>query len=299
MNIRVGITCSHDSEKDMNETILDLIEESSYDRFKCFQLFQEGRKSFFAPRMRLNEKLLKQINNKDLSFHLHAPCVRYVTNEDETTTLKTEKYLLDTCRVIKRYPMDIVIHSGSRTDRNRGHIHISETFNRIKGELYGWTDRRKPVILLENSSGYSSTSRKTFCEVDEFRQVFEQIDTSALFGICLDTCHAFSAGISRWDNYNKTQDLLQEINDISKIGCVHLNDSDTDFNLKKDSHRLIGYGKIWNEDKIEGLYSISNFCIDNEIDMISEANHKKDSRDLETRSLKALCLDMKDYRATS
>lgn len=63
-------------------------------------------------------------------------------------------------------------------------------------------------------------------------------------GVCLDTCHVYSAG---YDIVRNLDGVLEEFD--SKIGlerlkAVHLNDSMTPFNSRKDRHAKIGEGTI-------------------------------------------------------
>ena len=63
-------------------------------------------------------------------------------------------------------------------------------------------------------------------------------------GVCLDTCHVYSAG---YDIVNKLDQVLAEFEQIiglDRLKAIHLNDSMTPFNSKKDRHAPIGEGHI-------------------------------------------------------
>lgn len=65
-------------------------------------------------------------------------------------------------------------------------------------------------------------------------------------GVCLDTCHIFSAGykIQNKKEWENTIDILDSTFGIDKVKAVHLNDSKCEFESKKDRHEKIGKGKI-------------------------------------------------------
>src|SRR5699024_2062308 len=70
-------------------------------------------------------------------------------------------------------------------------------------------------------------------------------------GVCLDTCHVYSAG---YDIVNDLDGVLEEFDKyigIEKLKAIHLNDSMKEFNSRKDRHEKIGEGTI-------GLEAIKN-----------------------------------------
>ena len=63
-------------------------------------------------------------------------------------------------------------------------------------------------------------------------------------GVCLDTCHVYSAG---YDIVNNLDEVLAEFDTIiglDKLKAIHLNDSKMPFASHKDRHEKIGQGTI-------------------------------------------------------
>lgn len=65
-------------------------------------------------------------------------------------------------------------------------------------------------------------------------------------GVCLDTCHIFSAGydIRNEKIYNKTMNEFDNVIGLEKLKIIHLNDSKRELGSKIDRHEHIGKGYI-------------------------------------------------------
>lgn len=103
------------------------------------------------------------------------------------------------------------------------------------------TASQSTIILLETMSGKGTEIGSTFIEL---QQIITKVDIPQKIGVCLDTCHVFSAG---YDIVNNLDGVIQEFDQIiglDKLHAIHLNDSMTPFNSKKDRHELIGQGTI-------------------------------------------------------
>jgi len=104
-------------------------------------------------------------------------------------------------------------------------------------------DLKHVKLLLENTAGSGSWLGYTF---DHHRIIFDSIKDNSKLGVCLDTAHAFAAGIDirKPEVFNH---LLEEIGD--KLGkkalpVVHLNDSMGACGSLIDRHDHIGKGLI-------------------------------------------------------
>ena len=71
-----------------------------------------------------------------------------------------------------------------------------------------------------------------------------KINSSEKLGVCLDTCHVYSAG---YDIVNHLDEVLEEFDKIiglDRLQAIHLNDSMTEFNSHKDRHECLGKGSL-------------------------------------------------------
>lgn len=100
------------------------------------------------------------------------------------------------------------------------------------------------TVLLETMSGKGSEIGSTF---DEIAAIINQSNYAEKLGVCLDTCHIYSAG---YDIVHHLDDVLEEFDQkigLKRLKMIHLNDSLTPFNSHKDRHAKIGVGSIGTE----------------------------------------------------
>lgn len=97
----------------------------------------------------------------------------------------------------------------------------------------------KAQVLVETMSGKGSEIGFTF---EQVAAILEKSQTSA--GVCLDTCHIYSAGYDIVNDLDKVVEDFDRIIGLGKLKAIHLNDSMTGFNSKKDRHEKIGKGTI-------------------------------------------------------
>lgn len=107
----------------------------------------------------------------------------------------------------------------------------------------------KITILLETMSGKGT---EIGFEFEHLKRIIDGVEHSERMGVCLDTCHIFSAGYDIVNDLDKVLEEFDNIVGLDKLKAIHLNDSMMPFGDKKDRHSVIGEGKI-------GLDAIINF----------------------------------------
>ena len=112
---------------------------------------------------------------------------------------------------------------------------ISNLLNRVlKPEL-------TTTILLETMSGKGSEVGSRF---EELKMIMDRTILSEKLGICLDTCHVFSAGYDIVKNLDGVLEEFDSIIGLKHLKAIHLNDSMMPFASKKDRHEKLGKGTI-------------------------------------------------------
>lgn len=98
-------------------------------------------------------------------------------------------------------------------------------------------------LLLETTAGQGSNIGYTF---NQLQEILSYINNLNRVGICLDTCHIFSAGynLEPVATYNDTMALFEKTIGFKFLKAVHLNDSKNEINSKKDRHESIGDGYL-------------------------------------------------------
>ena len=131
----------------------------------------------------------------------------------------------------------IVFHPGSHT----GIGTEAGIENIIRGLNQAITESQNIMVLLETMSGKGTEIGVRF---EELKTIRDGVNHPEKVGICLDTCHVFSAG---YDIVNHLEEVLDELDEnigLSYLRAIHLNDSMMPFGSRKDRHATIGDGEI-------------------------------------------------------
>ena len=130
----------------------------------------------------------------------------------------------------------MVVHCGSREDRNKGIEIAAQAVNRAL-ECYDLN------ILLETAAGQGNSLGVGF---DELAMIYERVERRERVALCIDTSHIFQSGYDigkrkTWDAILRT---IEGRFGSGKIGLFHLNDSKTGLGSHVDRHWHIGKGLI-------------------------------------------------------
>ena len=146
----------------------------------------------------------------------------------------------------------LMFHPGAYIDADEetGLSNIARALRRLLDE----TASCDVKVCLETMAGTGTTLGHRFEHLARLR---DEAKNHPRFGICLDTCHIFSAGydIRTPEVYEVTMNTFDEIVGLQHIDCFHFNDSRHNFDARKDRHCHIGQGEI-------GLEGFANFVND-------------------------------------
>ncbi|MBI1912443.1 MAG: deoxyribonuclease IV [Deltaproteobacteria bacterium] len=134
---------------------------------------------------------------------------------------------------------------------------------------------KKAQILLENTSGAGYGFGSNLSDIGDILDGAEEFGLYA--GLCLDTCHAFTAGY-RLETKESVSELVKTIDreiGLKRLKVIHLNDSKGVFESNIDRHEHIGEGKIG----IEGFKAIVNHPKLASVPMILETPKKTEDDD--------------------
>ncbi len=171
----------------------------------------------------------------------------------------------------------IVFHPGSHTG-----IGAEAGIQKIIAGLnQAITGKERITVLLETMSGKGTEIGASF---EELKAIRDGAVHPERIGICLDTCHVFSAG---YDIVHNLDGVLEEFDRILGLGllrAIHLNDSLMPFGSHKDRHAVIGEGEIGMEallgvlrhPQLRGL----PFYLETPLD---DAGHKEEIRRIKER----------------
>ena len=138
----------------------------------------------------------------------------------------------------------LVLHPGSSVGLEEK-VAINNIINALNEVLSIDT---KVVICLETMAGKGTEIGKN---LSQLKDIIDGVKYPLM--VCLDTCHLHDAGYDMSDFDQFLNEFDQKIG-ISKIGCIHINDSKNERNSHKDRHENIGYGCIGFDNLIHIIY---------------------------------------------
>ena len=178
---------------------------------------------------------------------VHAPYIINLCNE--TNFEFSVSFLAEEVKRVEKLGIhSMVLHPGSHVGLGveKGIQNIINGLNKVL-EMVGDT---KVVILLETMAGKGS---EVGTNIKQIKEIIEGVHKKENIGVCLDTCHLNDSGydIGKFDEY--LEEFDHEIG-LSKIGCVHINDSKNPRESHKDRHENIGFGTIGFDNLIHVIY---------------------------------------------
>ena len=128
-------------------------------------------------------------------------------------------------------------HKGSGVDE--GLASVAASFDWLHERTRGF----RLQVLVETTAGQGTTLGFGF---EHLRRIIEMTAESERLGVCLDTCHVFTAGydIATREGYEAAIGDFDEIVGLERLKVIHLNDSKKDFGSRVDRHEHIGKGAI-------------------------------------------------------
>ena len=171
----------------------------------------------------------------------------------------------------------IVFHPGSHTG-----IGAEAGIQKIIAGLnQAITGKERITVLLETMSGKGTEIGAGF---EELKAIRDGAVHPERIGICLDTCHVFSAGYDIVHNLDGVLEEFVRVLGRGLLRAIHLNDSLMPFGSHKDRHAVIGEGEIGMEallgvlrhPQLRGL----PFYLETPLD---DAGHKEEIRRIKER----------------
>ncbi|HEX2450033.1 MAG TPA: deoxyribonuclease IV [Gemmatimonadales bacterium] len=133
----------------------------------------------------------------------------------------------------------LVSHPGNYIDdRSAGLVRNAAAYAACLAAVPG-----KVVVLLETTAGSGTSLGSTFEELAELRDRIPARFRRRI-GFCADTCHLYSAGYDLVRDFDAVWARWDAVIGLEHLRVLHLNDSKTPFNSRRDRHALIGEGSL-------------------------------------------------------
>lgn len=177
-------------------------------------------------------------NNNFAPILAHAPYTLNACSSDEGLREFARNTMASDLEIMEYIPNNMYnFHPGSHVGQGVDIAidYISDMLNAILKEEYHTT------VLLETMSGKGSEVGASF---EEIRRIIDKVELNHKLGVCLDTCHVYSAGYNIVEDLDGVLEQFDKIIGLERLKAVHLNDSMMPFNSRKDRHEKIGKGTI-------------------------------------------------------
>ena len=198
----------------------------------------------------LTEKALLKMkeNNIDIKdIVVHAPYIINLANGDESKYKFSINFLKQECQRCETLGVDkLILHPGSHVGQG-----VEVGIKNVISALNEILPSTKTIILLETMAGKGSELGKT---IEELKDIIDGVTEKEKIGIFLDTCHLSDGGYNL-DDIDSVLDVFEKYNLLSKIKCVHVNDSKNMKDSHKDRHENIGFGEIGFDNLINVIYN--------------------------------------------
>jgi deoxyribonuclease-4 len=123
-------------------------------------------------------------------------------------------------------------------------ISEEECITQIATSINTTLDQTSGVIaVIENTAGQGSHLGHTF---EQIASIIDQVNDKSRVGVCIDTCHAFTAGydLRTRDAFEESFDQYEKLIGFEFLKGMHLNDSKKDLGTRVDRHDNLGIGFI-------------------------------------------------------
>ncbi|MDD3048593.1 MAG: deoxyribonuclease IV [Bacilli bacterium] len=250
MNLLVGSHVSFLKEKQL----LGCVEEALSYGANTFMLYTGAPQN--TNRIKIDNDLTKKAlllmkeNNMDINnIVVHAPYIINLGNNNNPTaynfSISFLKQEVDRCEQLGI--TKLILHPGSHVGLGSevGINNIIYALNTVINK------DQKVSICIETMSGKGSEVGSSF---NEIKTIIDNIIYKDKIMVCLDTCHLSDAGYDITNFGNIIDDFDKTIG-LSKLACIHINDSKNIQGSKKDRHENIGFGNLGFDNIINIIYN--------------------------------------------
>jgi deoxyribonuclease IV len=208
---------------------------------KAFALFTKNQRQWkSAP---LTKESIKKFKDYCVQYeflpHQILPHDSYLINlghPDKESLDKSREAFLDELQRCEQLGLDrLNFHPGSHL----GLIDEETCLNNIADSINWALDKTKGVMaVIENTAGQGTNLGYKF---EHLAYIIDHVEDKSRVGVCIDTCHAFTAGYNLLskEGFEETFKQFDAIVGFNYLKGMHLNDSKKDFGTRVDRHESL------------------------------------------------------------
>lgn len=212
----------------------------------AFALFTKNQRQWFAaPLTKKSIEAFKENCAKcGFSAEYILPHDSYLINlgQPETDALeKSRNSFIEEMKRCEQLGLKMLnFHPGSHLKK----IPLEECLQRIAESINMALEKTNGVTaVIENTAGQGTNVGFSF---QHLAAIIDKIEDKSRVGVCLDTCHTYSAGydLKSEDGYRQTFREFDEVIGANFLRAIHLNDTKKPFASRVDRHDSIGKGLL-------------------------------------------------------
>ena len=212
----------------------------------AFALFTKNQRQWVA--QPLSERSIALFKERCAEFGYTAkqilPHDSYLINlgsPDSEGLEKSRAAFLDEMKRCEQLGLDrLNFHPGSHLNK----ISEEACLQRIAESINIALDKTQGVTaVIENTAGQGSNLGNKF---EQIRYIIDRVEDKTRVGVCIDTCHTYSAGydIATPEAFNETFMQFDNIIGFNYLRGIHLNDTKKPLASRVDRHESIGLGLL-------------------------------------------------------
>ena len=210
----------------------------------AFALFTKNQRQWVsAPLTAKSIGLFKEncINNGfDASYIMpHDSYLINLGNPDDEALQKSRAAFIDEMQRCEQLGLKMLnFHPGSHLNK----IPIEQCLEEIAANINLALSKTSGVTaVIENTAGQGSNVGNRF---EEIRYIIDRIDDKNHVGVCIDTCHTYSAGYDIVNDYEGVFTEFERVVGLEYLKGIHLNDTKKPLGSRVDRHESIGLGLL-------------------------------------------------------
>lgn len=208
----------------------------------AFALFTKNQRQWVSPPLKESEiaQFRERCSQSGFTPEFILPHDSYLINlgsPDEDGLQKSRAAFLDEMTRCEQLGLTMLnFHPGSHLNR----ITVEQCLDTIAESINIALDKTGNVTaVIENTAGQGSNVGFAFWHI---AYIIDRINDKSRVGVCIDTCHTFTAGYDLKNNYDNVWKEFDDVIGLRYLRAIHLNDSKKELSTRVDRHDSIGKG---------------------------------------------------------
>ena len=210
----------------------------------AFALFTKNQRQWVsAPLSAKSIELFKDNCRKggfDARFILpHDSYLINLGNPDEEAIQKSRAAFIDEMQRCEQLGLTMLnFHPGSHLNK----VPLEKCLDDIAANINLALSKTKGVTaVIENTAGQGSNVGN---RLEDIRYIIDRVDDKERVGVCIDTCHIYSAGYDIVGDYEGVFNEFGRVIGFEYLKAIHLNDTKKPLASRVDRHESIGQGLL-------------------------------------------------------